>query len=556
MISWIQRSFQNHFKLIFAVILGATIFTFVVEIGATPGIGRAERRNVRRDFFGHNLGSPADMDQVMHDGMISAELQGGNLDEDRLKEYALQRIAALSLAKQLRLPAATPSELEGFIRNLPAFADQKGQFDAARYDQFRRNPEQFFGVSGDEIAHVLADDIRIDRVERLIDGPGYVLPADVRDQIQRSDTSWTLGVATVDYASYHPAINPSDAELAKYFQANIERYTVPPRVHADYIDFAAQAYVGQVQVSDAEVRAYYDAHAAKYDQPQPAPKAGAKAPPAPSADAKFAAAKAQAASDLRLEKARRLAAKDASDLAYALYQDKVPASGLAAYLASRHLGLKPLAPFTQQAGPAELGGSQEISEAAFKLTADRYYSDALPAPDGYVILVWQSTDSARQPALAEVRAKVLADYRENQKRADFAGLGSTLRADLQARLKAGAKFDAAAQAAAAQAGVKVDAKVLPPFTLESRPAAVEEPVLAPLDHLDAGQVAPMEIDGDKGYLVYAEAKKAPDPKTDAPRAAEVRRQLALYASRGAAIAYFSDLVNQELKRTDDTTKAQ
>jgi len=556
MISWIQRSFQNHFKFIFAAVLIGTILSFVVTIGATPGIGQADRRNLRRDFFGHNLGSQSDMDQVMHDGMISAELQGGNLDQDRLKEYALQRVAALAQAQQLRLPPATPAELEGFIRSLPAFANEKGQFDAARYDEFRRNPQQFFGVGGDDIARVLAEDVRIDRIERLIDGPGYVLPADVRDQIVRTDTSWTLGVATVDFASYHPAINPTDAELAKYFQANAERYTFPPRVHAGYVDFSAASYVGQVQASDAEVRAYYDAHAAKYDAPVPASKAGAKPAPVPSADAKFAAAKVRAAADLKLEKARRLAAKDASDFAYALYQDKVSPAAFGAYLAARHLALKPLAPFTQQAGPAELGGSPEISEAAFKLTAERFYSDALPAPQGYVVLAWQSSDAARQPALSEVRAKVVADYDENQKREDFAGLGNTLRADLQARLKGGAKFDAAAAAAAAQAGVKIDAKVLAPFTLNARPANVEEPVLTTLEHLNAGEVSPMEIDGDKGYLVFAQAKQAPELKAGAPRVAEVRRELALYASRGAAIAYFSDLVNQELKRTDDAAKAQ
>jgi hypothetical protein len=155
-----------------------------------------------------------------------------------------------------------------------------------------------------------------------------------------------------------------------------------------------------------------------------------------------------------------------------------------------------------------------------------------------------------------VRAKVVADYDENQKREDFAGLGNTLRADLQARLKGGAKFEAATAAAAARADVKIDAKVLAPFTLNARPANVAEPVLATLEHLEAGDVSPMEIDGDKGYLVYAQAKKAPELKTGAPRVAEVRRELALYASRGAAIAYFSDLVNQELKRTDDAAKAQ
>src|SRR5687768_8865816 len=54
MISWIQRYFQHHFKVIFAVLLGLIIISFVFTIGAAPGIGQAERQVVDRYFFGYN----------------------------------------------------------------------------------------------------------------------------------------------------------------------------------------------------------------------------------------------------------------------------------------------------------------------------------------------------------------------------------------------------------------------------------------------------------------------------------------------------------------------
>ena len=41
MISWIQRSFQQHFRIIFGILLAVTIISFIFTIGASPGIGRA-----------------------------------------------------------------------------------------------------------------------------------------------------------------------------------------------------------------------------------------------------------------------------------------------------------------------------------------------------------------------------------------------------------------------------------------------------------------------------------------------------------------------------------
>ena len=67
MISWIQRYFQSHFKVIFAVLLGVLIISFVFTIGAAPGIGRADRQVVEQHFFGYNLGLQTDQQRLMGD---------------------------------------------------------------------------------------------------------------------------------------------------------------------------------------------------------------------------------------------------------------------------------------------------------------------------------------------------------------------------------------------------------------------------------------------------------------------------------------------------------
>ena len=67
MITWIQRYFQHHFKIIFAVLLAGIIIAFVFTIGAAPGIGQADRQMVDRHFFGYNLGLQSDQQRLIVD---------------------------------------------------------------------------------------------------------------------------------------------------------------------------------------------------------------------------------------------------------------------------------------------------------------------------------------------------------------------------------------------------------------------------------------------------------------------------------------------------------
>ena len=305
-------------------------------------------------------------------------------------------------------------------------------------------------------------------------------------------------------------------------------------------------------VTEAEVRAYYDQNPARFPKPPEVKPADAKTPPPsianPAVD--FAAVRSQVEAALKLDRAQKLAVKAASDLTVTLFEAKARSGpALDALLAGRKLASKPLAPFTREAGPAELGGSPEIAAEAFKLNADRFVSEALATPGGAAVLFWKDTQAARKPLLTEVREKVSADYLENEKRKRFVELGKSIKSQLEARLKAGDTFEKAVAAASA-AGVKLEPKTIAPFTLRDRPQDIDYSVLGTLERLNKGQVSDMAISADKGLFVYAADKKAPDLSEANPRYAETRTQLASYSSRMGASAYIAELVQRELKKSE------
>ncbi len=555
MITWIQKYFKHHFRAIFGVLLALIIVSFVFTIGASGGLGQGERRMVDRHFFGYNLGLQQDQQRLVGDAGLSANLQTGamgGLEAEQIQNYAFQRAATLHLADLWHIPAPTTPEITDQIKTLRMFAGQDGQFDAKAYatflDNLKTNPR---GVKEGDVLRVLAADVRADKVNKLIAGPGYVLPSDVKSQLARADTSWTIATASVDYASFAPTLNPSEADLTKYFEEEAARYQIPPRVVVTFADFSSLNHLAGVTVSEAEVRGYYDANPSRFPKAATVKPADDKTPEKSDPAADYAAARPQAEATLKLERAQKLATKSASDLSLALYENKVTAAGLDAFLAKLKLSAKSLAPFTREAGPAERGGSRDVATEAFKLPReDRYYSEAIAVPAGAVVLFWKETQPARKPLLTEVRDKVVADWTEGEKRRRFVELGKTMKTQLEARIKAGDTMEVAAATTATTASVKIEAKSLAAFSLRNRPQDADYTVLGALDRLEKGQLSEMLIAQDKGIFVYATEKVAPDLTETNPQFVATRLQIAGYTARLTAGAYISELVEQELKKSE------
>lgn len=560
MISWIQRYFQHHFKIIFAGLLGVIIIAFVFTIGAAPGIGTADRASaVDRFFFGYNLSLQSDQQRLMGDAGLSANLRVGafaQLDGEQIQNYAFQRAATLHLADEWQIPAATPAEITEQIKTLRMFAGPDGQFDPKSYQKFRddlkSNPR---GVREADIVRVVSDDVRAEKVQNLLAGPGYVLPSDVKNQLLRSETEWTLATATADYTAYKPEIKPTDAELTAFFEQSGGRYDIPPRVVVSYLDFPASNYLSEIKLTDAEVRAFYDQNPSRF--PKPADPAAPTTPATPNitvgaeAAGDFAAVRPQVEAALKRERAQKLAMKAASDFSLALFESKAKTpEEIEAFVAPRKLDVKRLAPFTRESAPMEFAGSPDLVTEAFRLHKNRPASDALPTANGAVILLWKDTLPVHKPLFTDVREQVANDYIESERRRRFVELGKIMKSQVEARLKAGDAFDVAATTAAAGVGIKVETKALPAFTPRTPPQDIDYAVFGTLERMEKGKVSDMVLSADKGIFVYAAEKKAPDVSESNPRFTETRQQIASYTSRLGASAYISELVDNELKKSE------
>ena len=544
MISWIQITFEKHTKAFLAFLLIVITIPFVFTIGASPGIGRGGRKIRSREFFGYNLSSAGVERQMRVDTQISVFLKLGFMvpaEHPQLVMLAYDRLATLALADRNHIAAPSATELSNFITTFRAFQNEQGQFDAKRYadfaDQIKANP--LFTVA--DVARVMADEYRIQRINTLLAGPGYVLPAEVTARLIQRNTQWTVRVAEFDLATYTPAIKPTEAALAAYFETNASRYEIPPRANVDYVLFTGADFMPAGPIGDNDVTAYFEANKARFTPASSDPAKPAVAP-------ELAAVRPAVEAAMREQAGANGAAKAASDFAYALFDKKLAKDSPAINeLAAHYRGKRATAPlFTSTEPPAGLAWPRQIVAEAFRLSDKRYYSDPLAAGNDQVVLLWKETQASYKPVLAEVREKVVADFTAEEQRRLLTENGRQWKAAVEARLAAGTAFDAAV--AALSGAPKSETKNFGPFALLQPPEGLPDAVTSALARLAPGAVSDLLLEAKKGYLVQVAERKLPTVDPASPDYAMHRTGIATNSANATHALVLAELVEAEQQR--------
>ena len=549
MISWIQRYFHKHFRWVFALVLIAMALPLVVIFSPSSGVGRTGGKIREQSFFGVNLRNDEQARRVFADGSLSAQLKAGYnaLQGGQLQQYSLQRVAGLAMADELHLPVPTADQVAKYVTTLRAFQNEQGQFDPKRYSAFGDSLKTGVQLTTADVNRILRDDARLEELNRVAGGPGYVLPNDIKQQLIRADTTWSVQVAITDYATFNPAINPGEEALKKFYEDNPSGYDVPARPRISYVEFKGSAFPQPVAPTEAELRAFYNSNPAAFPVPPEADKDKKPAVPAAPVD-NFPKVRALVETAIRNSASARLASKAANDLTVALFERKatLPANSpeLAAYLESRHLPVVAVPPFAPRNPPADKPWLANYSEQITRLNKDRYFSDPVPTMDSFVVLLWNENLPAYKPLYPEVRERVAADYKEREKRRLFNERGRTLRTQLQAAAKTAGGF------AATVAAEKLELQTFANISLRQPAENVPQQIFNTVSGMEAGQVADMVTSPeDKGYLVFVQEKKLPDLTPGNPRYAELQKQLMAFTAGSSQNAYLGELVARELKKS-------
>jgi peptidyl-prolyl cis-trans isomerase D len=272
MISALQTKFQKHHKIVFFLLLAVIIVAFVFTIGAAPGFG-GDSQTARRDFFGHNLASEREMRDIVRIGEIAFRIEFGDEQADprHFEGFVFERLALLGLADRMGIPGPTDDQIRQFITGRRIFQDETGRFNPRRFNDFRDEVEANPQITEGEVATILAQSFRANKVRDLLGGPGYILPTEIRLQLERNQTLWTVDFGVIDLAELRAEVEVTEEELEQFFEENAFRYERSPRTVFSFVRFPPDRFFQQVQQpSQQDLEAHFERNRARFTPPPPA----------------------------------------------------------------------------------------------------------------------------------------------------------------------------------------------------------------------------------------------------------------------------------------------
>jgi peptidyl-prolyl cis-trans isomerase D len=266
-------------KILFAVIIGFAVVTMVITL--VPGVFDNSGANdpnsfatVREPGFLGRLGvdsSTVRMTEVNQ--LASRQLQQQHLPEFLLP-YMSQRAGQILVQRQILKHEADRLKLqvsdEDLRRELETGPFAQYLFPGGKYigdDAYMNFVQNFFQVSRADFESQVKSDMELQRLQALITGGVAVSDQAVREAFRTQGTKVKFDYAVISADDLRKTINPTDADLEKFFKDNQTRYAtaIPETRKIQYVSFdASNLPGGKPQISDADVQAYYNQHQAQF----------------------------------------------------------------------------------------------------------------------------------------------------------------------------------------------------------------------------------------------------------------------------------------------------
>lgn len=507
MITWLQSTFGKHHKIIFGSLLAVVILAFVLTIGPqSVFMAQDELTAESRKVFGVDLSSSRDMQRLQKNAQLSAML---NPDDTRifrnnLMDYGFARAAGLHLAAQFGITSPTEEQSKEFITSRGAFKDENGNFSRDRFTSFRDGIINSGQATMDDVNLVLLEDWRIDQVTKALGGPGFLLPYEALRKYIEDNTRWTVELATMDFNAVQLENEPVDEELIAFYEINPARFEEPERVDLLAVEFLSENYLTAiVEPTEVELRSYFEQNKPRFQKAPPPPAEGEEAP-AP-AETTFEEAQADVLTAVRNDRSRKLAEQAASSFVTSLYRQKIArgSTEFDALVAQLKGNSNDLAPYNRNNPPWSSGIPYQSLMTAFGLSADNYFSDIVRTAKGAAILIFQDRIPPYVPSFEEARAKVLAQFTQEERRRLFTERGEETSRRIEDALVTGSTFAEIADS------MGLEHKSFDSFTGLEVPMELRGTLFESVMQLLPGETTPMIFEQNKGTFALLLNKEVP-----------------------------------------------
>ncbi|WP_373388511.1 SurA N-terminal domain-containing protein [Pseudomonas alcaligenes] len=200
-----------------------------------------------------SLNAAVDMQRRQLIQQFGKDFDASLLDDKLLRNAALdslvERTLLLQGAKDAGM-AVSDAALDQMIVQLPVF-QVEGKFDAARFDQVLQQQ----GFTRMQFRERLKQDVLISQLQAALAGSNFVTDAEL-DAFVRLDKQ-TRDFASLTLPADSKAIELTDEEVKAYYDEHADQFMSVEQVVIEYVELKKEAFFAQAEASDEELQALY-----------------------------------------------------------------------------------------------------------------------------------------------------------------------------------------------------------------------------------------------------------------------------------------------------------
>jgi peptidyl-prolyl cis-trans isomerase D len=199
---------------------------------------------------------------------------GANMNEQLLKQLGIdQQIlqqmvderAALTEAQRLGIHV-TDEEVRQRILAMPAF-QQNGQFIGDQmYQQLLRSQRP--PMTPSEFEENVRDEITVDKLRTALTYWVAIPDKELEAEYRRQNDKVKLAMVTLTADSFRSDVQVSDAEVAAYFKEHAVDFTIPEKRKIKYLLVDVDAIRAKIKIAPADIQAAYNASIDQYTTPE------------------------------------------------------------------------------------------------------------------------------------------------------------------------------------------------------------------------------------------------------------------------------------------------
>lgn len=260
-----QHSQSWFIKAIFGAIIAVFVFFGVYSFRDQRSVGGVlayvgEKPILAKDFFSEYEGA-----------LRQAQAQNPSLTKEDLERFGFKsQVLMQMVGRQLIFEqaeklgvAVSQAELQAEIARVPAFQNDKGQFDYELYKEKLKsvglNPENF---ESDQKRDLLYEKMVLYSIL-----PVYVTPGEVRSIYNFSQEKAVVDFLSFPAREFASQVSISDERIKEVYESSKEKYKRPSEIKIEYLELSPAALADPKIVSDQEAKTYYDSNPDKFKHP-------------------------------------------------------------------------------------------------------------------------------------------------------------------------------------------------------------------------------------------------------------------------------------------------